>query len=230
MKYAARLKRWILPLVPAVTMILILPGVGLANRGNTPPGTTGSPASLGNSCTLCHESAAGSGMVEILGLPALYQADQAYDLTVRVSDPTKVGAGFQISAEDALGNHLGTLLVIDSLNTRFSQLTGDGLNWVGHTADGVADSLTSWISNGNAAEYRLRWQAPPGDMGPITFYAAGIAIDNDFFIAGDLVYVTSVTTTFAFGTTVPALSAPGIVFALLLMAGIAVFRLRRSYG
>ena len=116
--------------------------------------------------------------------------------------------------------------MVDNINTQFNQPSGDGLNWVNHTFDGVDNSVSNWGSNGNAAEYSLQWQAPAGDMGPITFYAAGTAIDNNSFLFGDLVYLTSVTTTF--DTTVPALSAPGIVLALLLMAGIIVFRRRKS--
>lgn len=192
MKYGTRFGRWIPPPVLAVMMVLTLPGVSLADRANPPSGMTGSPASFGDSCVLCHGSAAGSGMVEILGLPALYQADQVYDLIVRVSDPAQTGAGFQISAEDTLGNHVGTLIVVDNFNTRFNQPSGDGMNWINHTFDGVTNSVFNWGSNGNAAEYSLQWQAPGGDMGPITFYAAGTAIDNNSSLFGDLVYLTSV--------------------------------------
>src|ERR1043166_5347301 len=99
-----------------------------ASRFDVVPGRTGGPAGGGLTCHQCHGSATGSGSVEIIGAPDKNQANAIYDLTVRVSDPDKLGAGFQISVEDALGNHIGTLSVVDSVNTELNPSDNNYLN------------------------------------------------------------------------------------------------------
>jgi hypothetical protein len=168
-----------------------LPPLARANRVGAFGGLNGSVASGGVSCVVCHGAMAGTGMVQILNVPAQYQLNTSYDLIVRVSDPVQVGAGFEISAEDAVGNHIGALILTDPVNTRVAPgLAG----FVTHTATGVNNSVINWIALGHAAQYAVRWQAPPADMGPVTFYAAGNAINNNFLVTGDLIYLTNVTT------------------------------------
>jgi len=174
----------------AAVALLVCAPAALARRANPPAGRTGSPASGGSSCMQCHGSATGAGAVEILGLPGSYQAGAVYDLTIRVSDPDQVGAGFQISIENAMGTHVGILSLIDPTTT---QLNGSDPNFVNHTSAGVVDSVAGWAGLGDAAEYPVRWQAPATDAGPITFWAAGNAINNNFSSSGDIIYLTDQT-------------------------------------
>ena len=181
-----------------------------ASRFAVASGRTGSPGSGGATCRGCHGSTVGTGSVEILGMPDNYQANAVYDLTVRVSDATKLGAGFQISAEDAAGNHIGTLSVIDAVNTALN--TGVYLN---HTSNGVDAAVTGWAANGNSVSYPARWTAPSTDMGTVTFWAAGNAINNNFSSSGDIIYLTSKSASFI---AVPAVSTWGmVVFTLCVM-------------
>jgi len=108
-----------------------------------------------------------------------------YDLVVRVQDDTKLGGGFQISVEDPAGNHAGLLILTDPVNTQ------ENAEWVNHTGDGVANSVVNWAALGNAAEYNVRWQAPEC-IGPVTFWAAGNAINNNSSSTGDTIYLTHV--------------------------------------
>lgn len=182
----------------------------MAYREGPPAGMTGSPGSSYNSCMLCHGFAAGSGSVEILGVPAQYALNQTYDLTVRISDPSQLGAGFQLSVENPIGAHVGTLSVIDAVNTQLN--TSDYIN---HTLTGVDNSVAAWAGNGNSADYLVRWQAPASPAGPVTFWAAGNAINNNFSSSGDFIYLTNVT---AADPTVPAASTWGlIVMAIVLL-------------
>jgi len=161
-------------------------------RGGAPAGFSGSMGDSGFSCLLCHGEMPGTGMIEILGAPANYEANGIYTLTVRVSDPDKLGAGFQLAAEDSAAMSAGDFTIIDS-NTQFA----DGLlAWVTHTGAGVNESVFNWAAMGNSFEYTVEWQAPSSDVGPITFYAAGNAINNDFTSAGDHAYITNVTSNF----------------------------------
>lgn len=202
---------------------VVAPATALAFRAGPLPGLTGSIASGGATCMQCHGAGAGAGSVQIVGLPSGYEADEVYDLIIRVSDPSQAGAGFQISVEDAVGTHVGTLSVTDAANT---QLNPADNNFVNHTSAGVDNAVANWGGLGNAAEYPVRWQAPAGDIGPITFWAAGNAINSDFTFLGDIIYLTDQTLAFSAGG-VPTVSEWGILFMALVMITTASVMLRR---
>lgn len=170
--------------------MLMLPAAALANRVGAFGGLNGSVASGGTSCTVCHGAAAGAGSVTILGVPANYALNAQYDLTVRVADPNQVGAGFEIDAENAQGAHIGTLILTDMVNTRVAP---GSPGWVTHTSAGVDNSVANWNALGQAAQYLVRWQAPSVASGPVTFYAAGNAINNNFLVTGDRIYLSNTT-------------------------------------
>ncbi len=191
-------------------------------RSGPPSGVNGGMAAGGANCSACHMSSTGfGGSVQILGVPQWYQTNAIYDLTVRIQDDDQAGAGFQISAEDMDGNHVGTLIVTDEDNTQMNSILNEYLN---HTGNGVNNSVTSWSGLGNAAEYNLRWQAPPNVVGPVTFWAAGNAINDNIVSSGDHVYLTNETA----GIPVPAVSEWGmLVLALLVTTAATIIAVRR---
>lgn len=159
----------------------------------------------------CHGAGAGPGSVQVLGFPANYAPSTNYDLTIRIADTTKLGAGFQLSVEDASGEHAGTLSLLDPTNTQFNT----GNVWVDHTSTGVNNSVTNWAANGNAANYMVRWTSPATDEGPITAWAAGNAINNNFSSSGDTIYLTSQTANFM--EEVPTVSQWGLAILAMLV-------------
>jgi len=211
--------------VAVVCVMAVSPSSVWAWRAGPPPGRTGSPDSLGATCTQCHGATPGSGSVEILGVPGSYSPGAIYDLTVRVSDPVQAGGGFQISVEDVIGAHIGTLSVTDAVNTKLNETDPNFLN---HTSTGVDNAVAGWVGAGNSASYNLRWQAPASDAGPVTFWVAGNAINNNLSSTGDIIYLTNQTISMALP--VPAASTWGLVVMsmLILTAGtIAVMRRRQ---
>ena len=186
-------------------------------------GRSGGPANGGATCRTCHGNAVGGGIVEILGVPSQYDLNAVYDLTVRVSDAARVGAGFQVSVEDAAGNHVGILSLIDPV---FTALNSDDPTYVNHTPEGVDDSVANWAANGNSVSYAVRWTAPSVDEGPVTFWAAGNAINNNFSASGDLIYTTSHTASATAG--VPAVSTWGLVVLTLMGLTAATLMERRK--
>lgn len=164
-----------------------------AFRSGPPAFVNGSTASSGTSCKACHGAIVGAGSVTILNAPVTYQPNAIYHLVVRIQDNARVGAGFQISAESPAGAFLGTF----TLTMAGTQFNPTNNNFVNHNNAGVNASVTAWAGLGNAAEYLVDWQAPASDAGPITFWAAGNAINNNGLSSGDLIYLTSVTATFA---------------------------------
>ncbi|MBI4716402.1 MAG: hypothetical protein HY763_01230 [Planctomycetes bacterium] len=179
--------------VLALVALVGFPASVLASRSGPIPGVTGSPASGGpaNTCAVCHAgSGGGSGSVQILSAPAAYAPGTDYLLTVKITDPTQAAAGFQLSVEDPAGVHVGTLAVVDAVNT---QLNGLDPNFINHTLTGVNNSATNWVANGSSASYQIKWTAPATDIGPVTFWAAGNAVNNTGASNGDHVYTTNVT-------------------------------------
>ncbi len=205
------------------SMSALLATPALAFRSGPPAGFNGSTASFGSSCMQCHGAGAGPGSVQILGFPASYLPSTNYDLTVRIADATKLGAGFQLSVEDASGEHTGVLSLLDATNTQFNT----GNVWVNHTASGVNNSVTNWATNGNAANFMVRWTSPATDEGPVTAWAAGNAINNNLGSSGDTIYLTSTTANFM--EMVPTVSQWGlaILAMLVLTAGSLMIGRRR---
>jgi len=204
-----------------LAVVAFVSSQAMAYREGPPAGMTGSPGSTGNTCMQCHGFAAGPGSVEILGVPTQYALSQTYDLTVRISDPSQAGAGFELSVENAIGTHVGTLSVIDAVNTQLN--TADYIN---HTLDGVDNSVAAWAVNGNSADYQVRWQAPASPAGPITFWAAGNAIDDNGFNSGDFIYLTNVT---AIDPTVPAASTWGLIVMAIVLLTAGTLAVARRY-
>jgi hypothetical protein len=143
----------------------------------------------------------GTGSVQILGFPTEYQPNVLYSLSIRVADPTKLGAGFQFDVETSTGQPAGTILRTDLIHTQLNSRSSPTL-WFGinHTSSGVNNSIVNWTSMGNAAVYNLSWRAPTSDAGPVTAWAAGNAINNNFTTSGDIIYLANRTATFTFGT------------------------------
>lgn len=154
---------------------------------------TAGPLSSGAGCNECHPHQTGSGSVELVDAPRRYRAGKEYDLTVRVSDDDKVGAGFEISVEQ-VGGSVGMLQIIDEDNTQFAD---NDPHFITHTSSGVADSLATWAAGGDSYEYLVGWAAPEMDVGPLTFFVSGSAINNAMAFAGDNFYWTFATAYYA---------------------------------
>ncbi len=208
-------------LIAGMAVLAFAASPAWAFRANPPVGRTGSPGSGNATCMSCHGTNVGTGMVEILNAPTQYQADVIYDLIVRVSDAARVGAGFQLSVEQANGTPAGTLIVTDAVNT---QLNPDDNVFINHTSAGVSNSVTNWAANGNSASFNVRWQAPSTDVGAVTFWAAGNGINNNFSSTGDFIYLSNTSASFL---AVPAVSEWGLLVLGLCVLTAGTLSLRR---
>ncbi len=176
----------------AAAVTAITTGAAFGFSGGAPEGFSGSPASGGLSCVLCHASFdlnSGPGSITILDLPERYVPDRTYTLRVRIEDAGKVGAGFELSVESPAGAHLGTLAVADAINTHSAGSPTP--TFLTHTSDGKANSISNWGALSAAAEFTIDWTAPSTDEGEIGFYAAGVAINNGTASSNDNAYTTS---------------------------------------
>jgi hypothetical protein len=150
------------------------------------PGFSGAPGE--SNCTECHDSFGeetntGSGFVAITH-PPRYEASQRLTITVAVGQPGQNRWGFQITALTTDTNEpVGQFVITDSVHTQLIQ--GENGRWyVEHTEEGT------FARTPVGAEWSFDWIAPETDVGPVVFYAAGNAANNDGERLGDWIYTT----------------------------------------
>jgi hypothetical protein len=154
------------------------------------PALTGAPSE--GTCFTCHNGALddGDGGILFFGVPSAYTPDQTYPIAVIV---TRVpGAttrwGFEATVLTS-GNQMAG--VLDDNNNNVGKQTQNGITYISQTtlkgSDGTyADSL--------GGVWTFYWTAPSAGAGPVTFYGAGAACDQDNAAdAGDFTYTGSIS-------------------------------------
>lgn len=187
--------RYILLIVIVFVSLILTGSQSVASRHDLDAMFSGGPWGEGRGCTECHEFQQGIGRVRLEGMPGRYRPGAIYDLTIRILDPERAGAGFQISAEGG-GTHRGQFTLSDPIRTAYAGFD-QSTTHVMHTETGVLDSIDQWAVMGGSYDYPVRWHAPPIDVGPITFFVSGNAINNNENFVGDHFYSTHVTVPFA---------------------------------
>ena len=175
-------KLFISLLAGVLFLFLIQNDFAFTNSSGAPPAKTGAPGE--GDCTSCHGGAlnSGPGNVSInvdLNGHINYMMDSNYLVTVDVTDATKAAYGFSMVALDQNGNNAGTFSVINASNTKLSSLQGK--SYAGHK-NALSAGVSSWT---------LNWVAPSTNVGDITFYASGNAVNGQQNVAGDNVYTSS---------------------------------------
>jgi hypothetical protein len=165
-----------LPLLALPLMFIFL-----ANSSGSPGGRTGSPGDNGNNCTGCHSGTpqTASGWIASDVPAGGYIGDETYMLNL-TGTHTGVGRfGFELTAEDELGNKVGQFTITNSTETKLV----NNNQAVTHTFAGTTPS-------GNSKDWEFQWTAPPGSTGNITFYATVNAANGDGGTSGDVIYLT----------------------------------------
>ncbi len=201
----------------AVSAATIAGSTAFAFPSGAPSSFTGGPASGFNTCILCHADT-GVGVVDLLGRPARYIPGRAYDLTVRVFDPGKVAAGFQISVETPVGDAAGELIVTDAVLTKFA--SGDP-RFITHTFAGYEASHDEWASQNYGYSFNVRWIAPAEDIGALAFHVAAIASNADRTTLGDNTYAAGITA--PFNACPPDINGDGAVNGIDLLILLSAF-------
>ena len=167
-------------------LVLVFPVVllVLANSAGSVGGKTGSVGDGGSTCTDCHTGSVTQVTCWITSNipPEGYTPGSTYNLTAVATHTGVVLFGFELTAEDAQGNKVGTLTVTDPLQT---QLTNSNAA-ITHTSSGTTPI-------GNMKTWNMGWTAPSTAIGEITFYAAYNAADGNGNTANDVVYTSTLT-------------------------------------
>jgi hypothetical protein len=138
-------------------------------------------------CNVCHTDPpgipdsnlvnSGTGSV-VITAPGTFAPGVPVPVTVEVNNTTPTNGpvprqGFELSARDPDGAHVGTF-VVDGTTVQFSPNSTE-MEYVTHT--GASNMDTTWT---------LAWVPPATDApASVTFYAAGNAADGDFIGFGD---------------------------------------------
>lgn len=147
-----------------------------------PPEKTGAPNE--STCMDCHvgnDLNATDGSL-MLTVPETYQPGEVYTIVVNLARSGQSKWGFEMTALDADGARAGAFAADAAANTGITE--ANDKQYIHHTTAGTA------AGTNDAHSWAFEWTAPDADIGPITFYAAGNAANNDFAPTGDYIYTT----------------------------------------
>lgn len=166
-------------------IIFIAGEASVMYASQAPTGYSGASTS---NCRSCHSSYAlnnAGGSVVITGLPASYNAGQAYPISAVITHSTadRKKFGFSLKVVNSAGTAIGTL------STTNSYAAVSGAELVSKNPPALASTNTYTFNN-------LTWTAPvtPGTNDQsIKFYVCGNAANNNGSESNDYIYTSSVT-------------------------------------
>ena len=173
----------ILPVWGVVLLLFaVSSGTVFAFSFDPPDEKTGAPNET--TCMDCHTGNAlnASGGSLMLTVPETYIPNEVYTIVVNLSRTGQNRWGFEMTALDADGTRAGSFAADAGANTQVSDTNSK--QYIQHTSVGTA------AGTDNAHSWKFQWTAPDADIGPITFYAAGNAANNNSAAAGDYIYTT----------------------------------------
>jgi hypothetical protein len=184
-----------------LVLILVLPTFAFIDimSNGAPASSSGAPGEVNCTTSGCHtgyvlNGGSGSASLTIENSVTQYTPNATYTITAHVAQTGLTRFGFQLVALANLDNSpVGTLTVTDGSRTQVINGYGtfSNRNYITYTYPGTA-AIASGLG-----EWSFSWTAPAIDKGPVTFYLATIAADNDGTDAGDYCYTKSVTLTSA---------------------------------
>lgn len=204
--------------------ILLLTSGGMSDDGRA--GTTGAPGE--NTCvTNCHNTFAlnsGSGSV-VLGSTNMvnwtYVPGTTYHMTATVSLPGSILFGIGVECLTPAGTNAGQLNITDPASTGIKNAIV-----LGNSRRNVVHTLGGGAGNGSKV-FEFDWVAPSTNIGPVTFYFAGNASNNNGQDSGDRIYNGSQVVNPAVVTGVDELSTGG---GLLMYPNPVADQLRLDYA
>lgn len=156
--------------------------VVLAYRSGPPPGRSGAPGEQTCWAGGCHQTGSGAFFPNSMAIGLAFPGAQQYqpgvpvELTLMINDPQAATYGFELSVRDSANNQAGNL---ESIDATTMVVSSSGVQYLMHTqprTDGT---------------FRFRWTPPGTDIGPVTFYVAANAANNDFSRNGDRIHTAS---------------------------------------
>jgi ribosomal protein L35AE/L33A len=176
-----------------------------ASSSNPPASKTGAPrpsASPELTCSVCHTAAQAGDTFSISGGGPgnTYTPNQTYTITVSHSTAAGTRWGFQITAIDSSLIRAGVLSSTDSTTiTQCATPTSDNVfpSVFSPPCIGSERYYTYHTSASTTSSWSFQWTAPASDIGPVTFYVAGVKGNTNASSVDDPTYTTTKTLTAA---------------------------------
>lgn len=179
------MKKWVLLLIPGSVLLFtssMLRQSGIAGKTGSPGETT---------CQSCHADFAlnsGPGTISISNSGMnnwQYVPGQTYPITLTVTQVGMTKFGFGLECLTSANLNAGTLSIVDPNATKLLGKLVNGVNRINatHTLNGTY--------NNDSQSFIVNWTAPPAGTGPVTFYFAGNATNDDLTTSGDYIYSAS---------------------------------------
>ncbi len=199
--------------------LLTTTGIAFARSNGPNARFTGAPGDNQLACAQCHSGTlnSGKGSVRVV-FPdgAQYKGGATYRMKVEVRDPDQQRWGFQLTARLASNlekGQAGDFTVTDG-NTRITCESNTAkpcpadqqVQFIEHVVAGTRAGTTGGV------DFEFDWTAPPSGAGPVTFYVAGNAANNNGNNQGDNVYTGSLSIRESTGA--PALVVPPSAYAV----------------
>ncbi len=179
-------------------VVAAVPLAIMADSAGPPIRRAGAPVDdQGATCFQCHNGGPGvnqgSGRVTIgVGtyVPGLKQ-----DVSITITDPTALRWGFEMTARlvSDPAKQAGTFIPSDQIQVRCAPDGRSDVSCNGEPEFAMHRASSTFPSSGGPKTYLLSWVPPSDDAGPVTFYVAVTAANNDNLATGDRVYTASST-------------------------------------
>jgi hypothetical protein len=189
-----RYPQWLAPATrngAIVLLLIVAPALvhrAIAYETTPPAGRTGAPGET--TCSSCHGALNnGQATLTISGVPGSYTPGQKYTITVSLARTGSSRWGFELTSLFTTGSaYAGTLAATSNTTTI---VTKSSKNYIVDTTTLGADGTYAGTSNGPVS-WSFDWTAPAAGSGAVTFYAVGLAANNDGNNdAGDYVYTVN---------------------------------------
>ena len=157
------------------------------------PGSTGAPNEKTCAQVGCHADLTVNpgDLVNTLTFNAgdsLYEPGKTYTITVKVEKPGISRFGFELVAlRDGNNANIGTLKITNSTKTQIINGISPNFSrrYATHTLNGTIPTAPG------IGEWTFDWTAPTTSVGPVTFYYATNASDNNNQSSGDQIFLSS---------------------------------------
>ncbi|MBL4654209.1 MAG: T9SS type A sorting domain-containing protein [Bacteroidia bacterium] len=178
-------------------LCFIIMGTNDPQSTGAPPSSTGAPGETTCAKSGCHtgqnvNSGAGITSFTFSNNLETYFPGETYPITISIMQDSINRFGFEcVVVANNDSSNAGTFIITDAARTQVFPGSDqfEGREYLTYTYDG-----TNPYTDG-VGEWSFEWTAPATDVGPVTFYIATVAANNDATDKGDLVYTKTVEIT-----------------------------------
>jgi hypothetical protein len=178
---------------PLAGLIALLGASLLIGADHAPPFRDGPPARYTGgfsepTCVSCHfegQVNQAPGRLALVGVPEQYEGGKVYPVTVTLTRPGMMIAGFELSVRFESGAQAGTLELLPEDKGKIGLTVERDVQYAHHLRPGTSRVVS------DTSRWTLRWTAPTNPA-PVLFNAVGNAADSDDSPLGDFIFATEV--------------------------------------